>query len=75
MVEEVFTGTKFYERKKLQQLLKKIKPGDTIVFDSVSRMSRNAAEGFKLYEDLYNKGIELLGDLTTYKEMLKDWLV
>ena len=60
MVEEVFTGTKFYERKKLQQLLKKLKPGDTIVFDSVSRMSRDAEEGFKLYEELYHKGINLV---------------
>ena len=60
MVEEVFTGTKFYERKKLQKLLKKVKPGDTIVFDSVSRMSRDAEEGFKLYEELYNKGINLV---------------
>ena len=60
IVEEVFTGTKMYERKKLQQLLKKVKPGDTIVFDSVSRMSRDAEEGFKLYEELYNKGINLV---------------
>ena len=60
IIEEVFTGTKMYERKKLQQLLKKVKPGDTIVFDSVSRMSRNAEEGFKLYEELYNKGINLV---------------
>ena len=60
MVEEVFTGTKMYERKKLQQLLKKVKPGNTIVFDSVSRMSRDADEGFRLYEELYNKGINLV---------------
>ena len=60
MVEEVFTGTKMYERRKLQQLLKKVKSGDTIVFDSVSRMSRDAEEGFKLYEELYHKGINLV---------------
>lgn len=60
IIEEVFTGTKFYERKKLQKLLNTIKTGDTIVFDSVSRMSRNAEEGFKLYEELYNKGINLV---------------
>ena len=60
MVEEVFTGRKFYERKKLQKLLKTIKEGDTIVFDSVSRMSRDAEEGFKLYEELYHKGINLV---------------
>ena len=32
----------------------------TIVFDSVSRMSRNAEEGFQLYEELYNLGIALV---------------
>ena len=60
MVEEVFTGTKTYERRKLQNLLRKVKTGDTIVFDSVSRMSRDAEEGFKLYEELYHKGINLV---------------
>ena len=60
IIEEVFTGTKTYERRKLQNLLKKVKSGDTIVFDSVSRMSRDAEEGWKLYEELYNKGINLV---------------
>ena len=60
IVEEVFTGTKMYERRKFQNLLKKLKPGDTVIFDSVSRMSRDAEEGFKLYEELYNKGINLV---------------
>ena len=31
----------------------------TIVFDEVSRMSRNAQEGFNLYERLYNLGVDL----------------
>ena len=31
-----------------------------IVFDSVSRFSRNAEEGFELYQDLYHKGIDLV---------------
>lgn len=60
IIEEVYTGTKIYGRKEFDKLLKKVKAGDTIVFDSVSRMSRNAEEGFKLYEELYNKGIELV---------------
>ena len=37
-----------------------LKAGDTIIFDSVSRMSRNAEEGFKDYEDLFSKGINLI---------------
>ena len=76
VVEEVFTGTKIHNRPKWNDLIKKVKKGDTIVFDSVSRMSRNAEEGFQLYEELYNKGIELIFikephiNTTTYKEAL-----
>ena len=49
---------------------------DTVVFDSVSRMSRNAEEGFALYEDLYHKGLRLVFlkehhiDTETYKKAL-----
>lgn len=76
IVEEAFTGTKIEGRNKFNDLLSKVKPGDTIVFDSVSRMSRNAEEGFKLYEELYNKGIELIFikephiNTTTYKQAM-----
>ena len=31
-----------------------VKPGDKIVFDSVSRMSGNADEGCEIYEFLFN---------------------
>lgn len=60
IVKEVYTGTKFQGRKELDKLLKILKPDDTVVFDEVSRMSRNAEEGFKLYQDLYNEGINLV---------------
>ena len=76
IVEEVFTGTKIHNRPKWNDLIKKVKKGDTIVFDSVSRMSRNADEGFKIYKELYNKGIELIFikephiNTTTYKEAI-----
>lgn len=60
MIKEVFTGTKFQGRKELDKLLRTVKPGDTIIFDSVSRMSRNAEEGFLLYQDLFNQGINLV---------------
>lgn len=59
IIEEVFTGTKIEGREKWNKLYKQVKEGDTIVFDSVSRMSRNAEEGFKLYKDLLNRGVEL----------------
>lgn len=76
IVQEVYTGTNIYNRKELNKLLKVVKTGDTIVFDSVSRMSRNAEEGFELYEKLYNKGINLVFlkephiNTDTYKQAL-----
>ncbi len=59
IVIEVYTGTSFRGRKELDKILKQIKVGDLLVFDSVSRMSRNAEEGFELYEKLFQTGIEL----------------
>lgn len=60
IVQEVFTGTKFQERKELNRLLRLVVKNDRIIFDSVSRMARNADEGCQLYEHLYNTGIELV---------------
>ena len=58
--KEVFTGTKTTGRYELQKLLKKVQAGDTIIFDSVSRMSRNAQEGYQLYKELFDKDITLI---------------
>lgn len=58
--EEKYTGTKLDGREEFEKLLKKVKAGDTIVFDSVSRMSRNSDEGIKLYFELYEKGVNLV---------------
>ena len=60
IIQEIYTGTKFQGRKELNKLLKKLKASDTVVFDSVSRMSRDAEEGFKLYVQLFNSGINLV---------------
>lgn len=59
IVKETYTGTKFQGRKELEKILKKIKPGDMICFDEVSRMARNADGGYELYEKLFNEGIIL----------------
>ena len=78
LFKEKFTGTKIDGREEFNKLLSKVKGGDTIVFDSVSRMSRNADEGFNLYEELYNKGIELVFlkephiSTSTYKKALQN---
>lgn len=58
--QEIYTGTKTDGRKKWEQLQRIAKPGDIIIFDSVSRMSRNAAEGFSTYQTLFDAGIELV---------------
>ncbi|MEE0858175.1 MAG: recombinase family protein [Acutalibacteraceae bacterium] len=60
IITEVYTGTKFQGRKELDKLLKTVKEDDTVIFDSVSRMSRNADEGFNMYQQLYAKGINLV---------------
>ena len=77
IIREVFTGTKFQGRKEFDKLLVRIHSEDTIVFDSVSRMSRNAEEGFLMYEDLFCKGINLIFlkephiNTETYKKALQ----
>ena len=60
IVKEVYTGTKFQGRKEFDKILRLVQNSDTIVFDSVSRMSRNAEEGFKEYERLFYRGINLV---------------
>lgn len=57
--DETYTGTTA-NRPEWSRLLKLVKCSDTIVFDSVSRMSRNAEDGVKQYMVLYDKGINLV---------------
>ena len=59
IIREAYTGTSL-DRKEWGKLVKKIKAGDTLVFDSVSRMSRNAEEGFEAYQDMFSQGINLV---------------
>lgn len=60
IIKEVYTGTKIVGRKEFDKLIKIVKSGDTIVFDSVSRMSRTAQEGFRLYKDLLCRDVNLV---------------
>ena len=59
IVSESYTGTTM-DRPVWNKLLKAIKPDDTLVLDEVSRMSRTAQEGFEVYLDLFNRGINLV---------------
>mgnify|MGYP001469178756 FL=1 len=59
IIEETYTGTTT-DRPAFDRMLRQLQSGDTVVFDSVSRMSRNAQEGFSLYKQLYDQGIRLI---------------
>lgn len=75
IIQEIYTGTK-QNRPEWDRLCKKLISDDTVVFDSVSRFSRNATEGFNLYKELYSKGINLVFlkephiNTDTYKQTL-----
>ena len=77
IIKEAFTGTKM-DRPEWNKLHKRVKPGDTIVFDSVSRMSRSADEGVQTYFELYENGIQLIFlkepyiNTDVYAENMKD---
>lgn len=60
IIKEVYTGTKLEGRKEFEKLLHNLKKDDTVIFDSCSRMSRNEVEAMALYEELFNKGINLI---------------
>lgn len=76
---EAYTGTT-QARPEWLKLIKKIKPDDTIIFDSVSRMSRNAEEGFAEYQMLFEEGVNLVFlkerhiDSATYQSALNTQL-
>lgn len=59
IVTDEFTGTKI-DRPGWTKLFKQLKAGDTVVFDQVSRMSRDATEGFQTYEELFYRGVNLI---------------
>ena len=60
IIREIYTGTKMRERKEFEKLLRKVSDGDTLVFDSVSRMSRTSQDGYKTNEELYKRGVSLV---------------
>lgn len=76
IITDKYTGLRL-DRPGWVKLYKRVKAGDSIVFDSVSRMSRNAEEGFLIYEELYNRGVELVFlkerhiDTETYKKAIE----
>ena len=77
IIKEAYTGTNVEGRKEFEKLIAKADSSTRIVFDSVSRMSRNAEEGFQLYKELFARGVELVFlkepqiDTETYKSSME----
>ena len=77
IIQEAFTGTKI-DRPEWNKLFKRTGEGDVIIFDSVSRMSRNAEEGFSAYQQLYERDVDLVFlkephiNTQTYKQALSN---
>ncbi len=72
IVQEAYTGTRM-DRPEWSKLYKRVVSGDTIVFDSVSRMSRNADEGVQTYFELYERGIRLEMKFGRIYDVGKKW--
>jgi len=58
IIKEVYTGTTT-NRPAWNRLLGKVRKGDVIIFDSVSRMARDSIEGVSQYMQLYQAGVSL----------------
>ena len=59
ILKEQFTGTAD-DRPVFTKLMNKVRKGDTIIFDSVSRMSRTSDGGFQMYKELFKMGVNLV---------------
>lgn len=55
---DAFTGAKV-ERPKFQELLKVVKPGDTIIATKLDRISRSAIQGITLVDELLARGVAI----------------
>ena len=75
IIKEAYSGRRM-DRPEWTKIYKKFQPEDVVVFDEVSRMSRNADEGAEVYQELFERGIELRFlkephiDTATYRKAL-----
>ena len=75
IIKEAYSGRRM-DRPEWMKIYKKFHPEDVVVFDEVSRMSRNADEGAEVYQELFERGIELRFlkephiDTATYRKAL-----
>lgn len=75
ILKEAYSG-RHMDRPEWTKLRRRLQAGDVIVFDEVSRMSRNAEDGAVVYQALFESGIELRFlkephiDTATYRKAL-----
>lgn len=75
IIKEAYSGRRM-DRPEWTKIYKKFQTGDVVVFDEVSRMSRNADEGAEVYQKLFERSIELRFlkephiDTATYRKAL-----
>lgn len=58
VIVEQFTGTTT-ARPKFERLVKKLKPGDTLVVCKLDRIARNVYEGISIIRQLFNLGVKV----------------
>lgn len=56
--KEQFTGSKV-DRPILNELIGKLKEGDTLVVTKLDRLARNTVEGIQIVQDLFDKGVNV----------------
>ncbi|MBP3784573.1 MAG: recombinase family protein, partial [Butyrivibrio sp.] len=61
IIEETYTGTSF-KRPEWQKIMKLVEKGEVscIIFDEISRMSRDAEDGYKTYKYFLKKDVEMV---------------
>lgn len=68
IIKIIYSGAKVIGgQKDFDRTIKNLKEGDKLVFDAVTRMSRNTEKGVALYEELFLRGVNI--------EFLKDPLI
>lgn len=58
-VVDHISGTKDPNERRLGRLLKRIKPGDTLIISELSRLGRRLFMLFRILEELLNKGVKV----------------
>lgn len=58
--KEDISGKNFTDRSEWNRLESIVKEGDTIVFKDISRFTRERDEGYKKYNELMNRGVDLI---------------